>query len=201
MAAPKGNKFAAGNPGGRGPTKYKANYARLAALACRAGYIHEELAELFDVSQKTIDRWKLTHKDFASALVTGKLPPNERVVRSLYHRAVGYSHDAVKIFLGKDGKPVIVPYREHVPPDTAACRYWLTNRMPELWREQQNHTHSFVDDKRTAAELFAELQAEAVAAAGPQSTGRLPCLLRVGPVSDGDPSEESSSQTACRIQL
>jgi hypothetical protein len=69
--------------------------------------------------------------------------------------------DAVKIFLGKDGKPVIVPYREHVPPDAAACRYWLTNRMPEMWREQQNHTHSFVDDKRTAAELFAELQAEA----------------------------------------
>jgi hypothetical protein len=29
------------------------------------------------------------------------------------------------------------------------------------WRERQDHTHRFIDDKRTAAELFAELQAEA----------------------------------------
>jgi hypothetical protein len=31
----------------------------------------------------------------------------------------------------------------------------------ECPREQQEHTHRFVDDKRTAAELCAELQAEA----------------------------------------
>jgi hypothetical protein len=37
----------------------------------------------------------------------------------------------------------------------------LMNRRPDEWREQQEHTHRFVDDKRTAAELFAELQAEA----------------------------------------
>jgi hypothetical protein len=38
-------------------------------------------------------------------------------VRSLYNRAVGYTHDAVKIFCDKNGNVTKVPYREHVPPD------------------------------------------------------------------------------------
>jgi hypothetical protein len=83
------------------------------------------------------------------------------VVSSLYHRAVGYTYDSVKIFLDRDTKkPIYAPYREHVPPDVAACLRWLMNRRPDEWREQQEHTHR-IDDKRTAAELFAELQAEA----------------------------------------
>ena len=52
------------------------------------------------------------------------------VERSLYHRANGYSYDAVKIFCSKDGKVTKVPYREHVPPDVTACIFWLKNRKP-----------------------------------------------------------------------
>jgi hypothetical protein len=65
------------------------------------------------------------------------------VERSLYHRAVGYSYDAVKIFMpGGKGKPVIVPYREHMPPDTVACIFWLKNRRREEWRDKQEVEHS-----------------------------------------------------------
>jgi hypothetical protein len=70
--------------------------------------------------------------------------------------------DSVKIFLDRDTKkPIYAPYREHVPPDVAACLRWLMVRRPDEWRERQDHTHRFIDNKRTAAELFAELQAEA----------------------------------------
>jgi hypothetical protein len=78
------------------------------------------------------------------------------VVSSLYHRAVGYTYDSVKIFLNRGTKkPIYAPYRAHVPPDVAACLRWLMVR----WRDRQDHTHRFVDDSRTAAELFAEIQA------------------------------------------
>jgi hypothetical protein len=35
-------------------------------------------------------------------------------------RAVGYHHDAVKIFCKKDGEIIEAPYVEHVPPDVTA---------------------------------------------------------------------------------
>jgi hypothetical protein len=42
--------------------------------------------------------------------------------RSLYQRGLGYSYDAVKIFMPAGSKkPVYAPYVEHVPPDTTAA--------------------------------------------------------------------------------
>ena len=162
MAAPKGNKYAAGNKGGRGgPPKYNPKFAQMATKACQAGFTDREVAELLGVSEVAIYQWKLKHEDFALAMRVGKAPADERVVSSLYHRAVGYTYDSVKIFLDRDTKkPIYASYREHVPPDVAACLRWLMVRRPHEWRERQDHTHR-IDDKRTAAELFAELQAEA----------------------------------------
>jgi hypothetical protein len=55
------------------------------------------------------------------------------VERSLYQRAVGYSHDAVKVFMPAGAKkPVYAPYVEHVPRDVTACLFWLKNRRPSL---------------------------------------------------------------------
>jgi hypothetical protein len=49
---------------------------------------------------------------------------------------VGYSYDAVKIFMPAGAsKPVIVSYVEHVPPDTTAGIFWLKNRDPARWRD------------------------------------------------------------------
>jgi hypothetical protein len=58
----------------------------------------------------------------------GKAEADNRVERSLYERANGYSYDAFKIFRTKDGDIIRAPYREHVPPDITACIFWLKNR-------------------------------------------------------------------------
>jgi hypothetical protein len=71
------------------------------------------------------------HPQFGEALKLGKKEADQRVERSLYQKAVGYSYDAVKIFMPAGAKkPVIVPYREHVPPSDVACIFWLKNRDP-----------------------------------------------------------------------
>lgn len=62
---------------------------------------------------------------------------DERVERSLYHRAVGYTFEATKIFMPAGAKtPVNAPYREHVPPDVKAATHWLNNRRPAEWRNK-----------------------------------------------------------------
>ena len=120
------------------PVEYKTTYVKQVKTLCSLGATEVEIADFFGVNHLTIFRWKIKYPEFCKAMVTGKEPADERVQRSLYHRAVGYTYDAVKIFppRGEDGSPVIVPYREHVPPDTAACSLWLRNRRPAEWRDK-----------------------------------------------------------------
>lgn len=137
MPAPKGNQNAKGNPGGGRPSSYKSIYAEQARMACEAGFTDLEISKLFGVSEHTINAWKLEHIEFCSALKVGKAPADDRVVRSLYNRAVGYSYEAVKIFMPAGAKePVYAPYIEHVPPDVTAGIYWTKNRLRAEWRDK-----------------------------------------------------------------
>jgi DNA-binding XRE family transcriptional regulator len=141
MAAAKGNNYAAGNKGGGTKSLYQQKFAKMAERACQAGFTDIELADLLGVSSRTINSWKVEHEEFASALKAGKSPADERVERSLFARATGYSYDAVKIF-NHQGVIVEAPYREHVPPDTTACIFWLKNRKSAEWRDKQEVEHS-----------------------------------------------------------
>ena len=143
MAAPKGNKYAVGADNGR-PTDYRQEFVEQATKLCRLGATDIELADFFGVNTSTIWRWAQTQEDFCKALKTGKELADERVERSLYAKALGYTHDAIKIF-NADGTPLIVPYREHVAPDTGACALWLKNRRPDIWREKQEIAVSIED--------------------------------------------------------
>jgi len=71
-----------------------------------------------------------------------KAASDDKVERSLFARATGYSYEAVKIFHTKEGKTVKVPYTQHVPPDVTAQIYWLKNRRPDRWRDVQNIDHA-----------------------------------------------------------
>lgn len=138
--APRGNKNAAGNKGGKGgPQVYDSeSHPRRAYRLALLGLIDAQIAEALDVGEDTITRWKRDHPEFVIALKKGKEQADSNVAQSLYKRATGYSHKAVKI-LGdvKTGETLIVPYIERYPPDTAAAIFWLKNRKSKLWRDKQ----------------------------------------------------------------
>lgn len=137
MAAPKGNQYAKGNKGGGRPSSYSDKYPSIAAAMCKLGATDAELAAALDVDVTTLNRWKVQHKDFSQALKADKAVADDRVERSLYQRAMGYEHEAVKIFQAKDGsEPLVVPYIERYPPDTTAMIFWLKNRRPAEWRDK-----------------------------------------------------------------
>lgn len=123
------------------PPKYKPEFVEQAMKLCRLGATDVELGDFFGVRRETIWAWSQKHPEFSNALKVGKEAADERVKRSLYAKAVGYEHDSIKI-MQHQGEPVIVPYREHVPPDTTAAIFWLKNRDPERWRDKQEHHHS-----------------------------------------------------------
>ena len=119
------------------PSEYRPEFCQKAASLCVNGATDFEVAEELGVNVRTLYRWKAEFPDFRQALKVGKELADERVKFSLYHRAVGYSHQAVKIFMpaGAEG-PVYADYIEHVAPDPSAAKLWLTNRMPDEWREK-----------------------------------------------------------------
>jgi len=113
-----------------------ANAAEVAGKLCALGHTDFEVAGFFGTTTATMRRWKAERPEIAEAFKTGKEIANERVERSLYSRATGYSFDAVKIFNDK-GAITKVPYVEHAAPDTVACIFWLKNRRPEAWRDRR----------------------------------------------------------------
>ncbi|MBW3631055.1 MAG: helix-turn-helix domain-containing protein [Gemmatimonadetes bacterium] len=123
------------------PSVYKAANAEQAFKLCLLGATDADLADFFDVDERTINRWKQAHPKFCQSIKGGKRQADATVAESLYKRANGYEHDAVKI-LQYEGSPVIVPYVERYPPDTTAAIFWLKNRRPEVWRDKQLHEHT-----------------------------------------------------------
>ncbi|MFG1388823.1 hypothetical protein [Xanthobacter versatilis] len=95
------------------------------------------MAEFFGVDTRTIYRWKNSYEDFCQAVTCGKEKADERVARSLFNRAVGYSYESEKVFQFQ-GEIVRAPVVEHVPPDPSAAMNWLKNRRPDEWRDRQS---------------------------------------------------------------
>lgn len=120
--------------GGR-PLKYKIEYAEQAAKLCKLGAIDTDLADFFGVVKSTINQWKKDHQEFSDSLKESKDYLDNKVERSLYERATGYSHPEDKIF-NHNGSELVVPTIKHYPPETTAAIFWLKNRQPKKWREK-----------------------------------------------------------------
>ena len=62
------------------------------------------------------------------AIERGGVQADAHMAERLYHRGLGYQHEAVKIFMPAGAAALVyAPYTEHYPPDTQAASLWLRN--------------------------------------------------------------------------
>ncbi|QOR55270.1 MAG: hypothetical protein SHS37scaffold220_39 [Phage 67_12] len=119
---------------GRGqPTKYSKTFAKQVFKLALLGLTDAEMAGVFDVAERTLNRWKKEHADFWQSLTRGRAVADADVAASLYERALGYSHAEV-VITSYQGEITKTNVRKHYPPDTAAASLWLRNRQPARWR-------------------------------------------------------------------
>lgn len=123
-------------PGSR--SLWKPHYVKVCKRLASAGLTDEEMAAHLGVGATTFDDWKARYPELLKVLKVGKEIADERVVRSLYRRALGYSVTAQKPFVDKFGVEHVVDHVEHVEPDVVAGIFWLKNRRPEEWRDRIN---------------------------------------------------------------
>lgn len=133
----------------------------MARKLCLLGATNQELAQMLEVADTTIDLWLKTHPEFSGAVKEGRDAADANVANRLYSRAMGYEHKAVKIVAdAKTGAEHIVEYVERYPPDTAACIFWLKNRQRAKWRDKHDVEHSGTITHEQAIKQLMELPDE-----------------------------------------
>ena len=124
------------SPSKRGrPTKFTPAMLKQARFLAARGATDAELADFFEVSESTLNLWKLKHSDFSESIKDGKAIADCRVQDALFQRAVGYSHPDTHVS-NHQGTVTLTPITKHYPPETTAAIFWLKNRRPAEWRDK-----------------------------------------------------------------
>lgn len=140
MAAPTRRTKAAKpkTPAKRGrPSTYRAIYAEQVQAFCLLGADDKKLAELFEISEATLNTWKKRHPAFRQAIKNGKDIPDAVVASALYKSAIG-GHVISEDRAVSDGKggTVVVTLKKQLAPEVQAQGFWLKNRQPKLWKDK-----------------------------------------------------------------
>ena len=128
------------------PTLYREGFAQIAHKICLLGATLEKLANLLGVNVDTIYQWRDKYPDFSEALKQGREIADAEVAYSLFKRATGYTVKETRVSLFEGGF-ITVDVDKNYPPDTAACKLWLYNREPELWKDKRETPVTHVLDK------------------------------------------------------
>tara|TARA_R110000782_G_scaffold262725_1_gene354995 strand:- start:982 stop:1413 length:432 start_codon:yes stop_codon:yes gene_type:complete len=138
------------------PTKFKEEYIEQAKKLCSLGATTADLAEFFKVNPSTVKLWMVTNAKFSATINDQKAFSNAKVVRSLYERALGYTHDDVDIKV-IDGVVVKTQTLKHYPPEPKAISLWLRNRDPDNWVEKKELEHGSEGVEQILKELSDKL--------------------------------------------
>lgn len=124
------------------PTDYRPEYDARALDMCRLGATDAQLAEAFDVSERTINRWRVTHESFAIASRVGKEYADERIRQTFYNVAHGYEYD--EEYIDKAGNKQT--RRVVVPPNVTALAKWAAARLTDMRETQRVEMNAKVEN-------------------------------------------------------
>jgi len=135
------------------PSKLDTLNMEAVELLAKKGFTDKEMAKVFGVTEQTFNNWKKKNKSFFESLKDWKSVADERVERSLYERAVGYSHPDTK-FATYEGKITdSQEYIKHYAPDPTAIIFWLKNRKREEWKDRWEDDQESKDEQITKLEI------------------------------------------------
>lgn len=142
--AMKGNQNALGHSHGR-PTDYKNEYNEQAYKLTLLGATDKELADFFNVEERTINNWKKEKADFFQSIRAGKEIADSDVAQSFYNNAKGFisvNKKAIKKKVWNEKAKRLVDEVEMVDevlqhqPNAQAGIFWLKNRQPDKWKDK-----------------------------------------------------------------
>ena len=133
-------------------TDYKEEYNDLAYKFCLLGATDKQMAGFFNVTEKTLNNWKIKYPRFLQSLKNGKEKADAEVAQALFHRAKGFKHPEVHVSNYK-GEITLTPLIKHYAADTAACMIWLKNRAG--WKDSRD-TENVIGDAKEHFKTIAD---------------------------------------------
>ena len=107
----------------------------------RDGLIDEQIAEKMGIGIRTLYEYKEKYPQFSQALKRNKEVVDAKVEKALLKRALGYDYEETKVTMTDKGSKSkrIERTTKHAKPDTTAQIFWLKNRKPDEWRNNDNN--------------------------------------------------------------
>ncbi len=119
---------------------YREHFPEMVFRLRLLGATNRMIAEACGVIEATVLEWlkpELNHPEFKDAMEMGGDMADAEVAHSVFHCAVGYTHDDVEIKV-INGAVVRVPVVKHYKPDVVAGTYWLNNRQKDTWKNRNS---------------------------------------------------------------
>lgn len=115
------------------------------------GLSAKQIAENMGISRSTLYEWIQKSTDIADSFTCGRAGAIANVENQLYKKTQGYNVGVKKVIKlkkaeYKDGKlvraweePLEVTEEIHVPADTTAIKFYLTNMLPDKWKNNADN--------------------------------------------------------------
>ena len=136
----------------------------------REGLDFAQIAKNMGISRETLNVWRKKYPDISDAIKHGRAHAIAEVENALHKRATGYTVELKKAIKVKvidydpktqrkirEREEIAIGIDEmHVPPDTTAQIFYLTNRKPETWKRNRPEVMSDGEDNGTGVLVLAE---------------------------------------------
>ena len=109
---------------------------------CLLGATEEQLGAFFGYDRPTWQYWMKHSQELRDAVDAGSTLADAEVAAAMKRRAMGYDYVRQKLLVDKHGNGQVYDLTDHIPPDTTAGKFWLTNRAPNRWSDRQDHKHT-----------------------------------------------------------
>jgi len=120
------------------PSKYTPDMDETARLHAATGKNDEAIARELGISMTTLRNWRTEHVSLHEAIQNGRdywaVTVSEE---SLLKRVQGYEYEEITVEESDRGERTI-RHTRHMPPDTKAAQFLLTNRAPERWSNKEH---------------------------------------------------------------
>lgn len=124
-------------------TKYTPEMLDTARLHAATGKTDEDIAYELGVSITTLRNWRDSHPELHTAIQDGRDHWTVTTVeQSLIKRAQGYEYEETSVRESEKEGRCVTTTKKHMPPDSRAAQFVLTNRAPERWRDRQEIKHT-----------------------------------------------------------
>lgn len=98
------------------------------------GHTDAFIADFLNVNIKSFKTWIKGYPLFKDRIDSWKALADDRVVKSMYEKAIGYTHKETKLFQ-HEGNILSKKIEKHYPPDYSAGSLWLRNRQRDEWKD------------------------------------------------------------------